>query len=281
MRARMCSRRTLLVFALFAGIAVAQTPTTDFKNTCTSCHTIGGGRLTGPDLKDVSKRKDRAWLIGFIMDPAGVIASGDPYAKEIVAASGGVPMPPVAGMTKDRAAALLDLIEAESAKEKSQFAGSQLPERPLTDEDIVRGRAIFLGTQRLANGGASCVSCHAIGGVGWLGGGTLGPDLTKVFERYADRRRLGAWLSAPATQTMLPTFKDHPIEGEEVLALVAYFRDAAANQEEDTAPHALVFVLLGLAGTIGALAGFNSAWKGRFRGVRARLVESARKGELS
>jgi len=273
--------RTLLVFALLAGIAAAQTPTADFKSSCSSCHTIGGGPLTGPDLKDVSKRKDRPWLVRFVMDPAGVIASGDPYAKEILAASGGVAMPPVAGMTKDRAAALLDLIEAESAKEKSQFAGSAVSERPLTDDDITRGRAIFLGTERLTNGGASCVSCHAVGGIGWLGGGKLGPDLTKVFEKYGDRRRLAAWLSAPATETMLPTFKDRPLDEEEILGLVAYFRDTAAHQEEDTAPHALVFILIGLAGAIGALVGFNSAWKGRFQGVRARLVESARKGDLA
>lgn len=277
----MCLSRTLLVLTLLVGLAAAQTPTADFKQSCSSCHTIGGGRLTGPDLKDVSKRKDRAWLVRFITDPAGVIASGDPYAKEILDAANGVPMPPVAGMTKDRAASLLDLIEAESAKEKSQFAGSQIPERALTDEDIVRGRAIFMGTEPLVHGGTACISCHAMGDIGWLGGGTLGPDLTKVFERYGDRRKLGAWLTAPATETMLPTFKDHPIEGEEVLALVAYFRDAAANEEEDTAPHALVFVLLGLAGTIGALVGFNNVWKDRFRSVRARLVESARKGDLS
>ena len=62
----MCPRRTLLVLAVLAGIAAAQTPTADFKTSCSSCHTIGGGRLTGPDLKDVGKRKDRAWLVRFI-----------------------------------------------------------------------------------------------------------------------------------------------------------------------------------------------------------------------
>jgi len=266
---------------LAAGLAAAQTPAEDFKQSCSSCHTIGGGRLTGPDLKDVTQRKDRAWLVRFINDPGGVIASGDPYAKEILAASGGVPMPPVAGMTRDRAEALLDLIEAESAKEKTQFAGAALPERPLTADDAARGRAIFLGTRRLANGGASCISCHAMGDVGWLGGGTLGPDLTRVFERYGDRRRLGAWLTAPATQTMLPTFKNHPLEDDEILGLVAYFRDASTGAEEDTAPRALAFILLGLAGSAGALVLFQRTWKNRFVGVRRRLVEQSRKGETA
>lgn len=42
---------------------VAAQETADyFRQNCTSCHTIGGGRLTGPDLKDVEGRKDSDWL---------------------------------------------------------------------------------------------------------------------------------------------------------------------------------------------------------------------------
>ncbi|MHC4958236.1 MAG: c-type cytochrome [Planctomycetota bacterium] len=263
-----------------AGAAAAQSPAADFKQNCSSCHTIGGGTLTGPDLKDVSQRKDRAWLVKFVTDPAGVLASGDPYAAKLLQAARGVPMPPIAGMTKTRANDLLDLIEAESKLEKSQFAGVQLPDRPLTDADVALGREVFLGLTRLKNGGTSCVSCHAIGGVGWLGGGTLGPDLTKVFEKYEDRRKLGAWLSAPATETMLPTFKAHPLEADEILGLVAFLKDAAARHEEDDAPRALIFILLGLGGALGALVGFNRAWSGRFRAVRRPLVHRT-KGETA
>jgi cytochrome c2 len=52
-----------------------------FKKNCASCHTIGGGRLTRPDLKDVTKRKDREWLTTFITNPKATIDGGDPYAK--------------------------------------------------------------------------------------------------------------------------------------------------------------------------------------------------------
>jgi len=268
----------LLVAAALAGPVAAQTPAEDFKQSCSSCHTIGGGPLTGPDLKDVTERKDRAWLRRFIVDPAGVLASGDPYAQKLLAEAGGVAMPPVAGMTEERADALLDLIEGESAKKRSRFAGSTVPDRPLTDADIAHGRAVFVGTTPLENGGPSCVSCHATGDVGGLGGGRLGPDLTKVFERHRDRKRLAAWLSAPATPTMLPTYRNHPLSERDILGLVAYFRSTAAGNEEDDAPRVLVFVLLGLAGTAGLLAVFNNVWKGRFRGVRRALVEDGHQG---
>ena len=54
-------RRLLAGFALTlaAGTLRGQETAQYFRQNCASCHTIGGGRLTGPDLKDVTKRKER------------------------------------------------------------------------------------------------------------------------------------------------------------------------------------------------------------------------------
>lgn len=263
-----------LVFGA-ASTAEAIDPAKDFKQNCSSCHTIGGGRITGPDLKDVTKRKDRAWLSRFIVDPGGVLDSGDPYALKILEEARNVRMANIAGMSKARAESLLNLIEAESKLEKSQFAGVQISNRPFSQADIDLGRKLFIGEVRLKNGGASCISCHAVGDIGALGGGKLGPDLTKVFERYENRRKLGTWLSAPATETMLPTFREHPMEVQEILPLIAYFKTAAMNYEDDTAPRGLVFLLLGIGGAVGAVLLLNRFWRFRFRGVRRSLVEAS------
>ena len=270
------SRIGLVLFLCVSGV-LAQEAARDFKQNCTSCHTIGGGRLTGPDLKDVTKRKDRAWLARFITDPAAMVASGDAYARKLLSEARNVQMPNVAGMSKARANALLDLIEAESKLEKSQFVGIQLSDRPLTADDVALGRRIFTGRARLENGGAACISCHAMGNVGWFGGGRLGPDLTRVFERYEDRRKLGAWLSAPATETMLPTFRNHPLEAEEILALVACFQSVVTDAEDD-APRALILILVGLGGAAATMVIFNAVWRGRFRAVRRPLVQRAATG---
>ena len=61
---------------LFPAIGWTQDSPDFFRQNCMNCHTIGGGRLTGPDLKDVSQRKDREWLIGFMMNPKAYIDSG-------------------------------------------------------------------------------------------------------------------------------------------------------------------------------------------------------------
>ena len=258
-----------------ATTAHAEDPATDFKQACYSCHTIGGGPLTGPDLKNVHERRDRAWLVNFIVDPGAVLDSGDPYAAQLLIDAGNVRMPNVAGMSKARANGLLDLIEAESKLEKSRFQGLQLSTRPFTPEDVALGRALFLGTEELTAGGTACIACHTVGGLSGLGGGRLGPDLTHVYERYENRRKLGTWLFAPATETMLPTFREHPLEESEILPLVAFFEHTMQTEQEADGSNVLLFVLLGLGGAVGAVLLLNWIWKGRFRAVRSPLVRAA------
>jgi mono/diheme cytochrome c family protein len=254
------------------GAALAQDRVDDFRVNCMSCHTIGGGRLVGPDLRNVSERKDRAWLARFIVDPQGVIDSGDAYALKLLDEARGVKMTAVPGMTIDRAMNLLDLIEAESGLEKSQYAGIQISDRPFTAADVAAGRRIFLGTSRLANRGAACVSCHSVNGIGVLAGGKLGPDLNAVFERLNGRKGLATWLSAPPTPIMQSVFSNHPLDEDEILPLVAFFADKAVAPPESGQAATLIFILLGMAGTAGALVLFDVAWRNRFRAVRRTLV---------
>jgi mono/diheme cytochrome c family protein len=268
-------RLSLLLLLLLCCLTplAAQQPADDYRQNCISCHTIGGGRLTGPDLKDVTKRKDRAWLTKFIIDPKAMFDAGDPYALKILQESRNIPMPTLPGMTKARAEALLDLIEEESKKEKSVFAGVQLSDRPFTDADVQTGHTMFIGTRALKHGGPSCISCHTVQGLGGFGGGTLAPDLTTVFERYQGRKTLSAWLSAPATPTMQSLFKQHPLEAEEILSLVAYFQHTLQRNPQDVSTTRLNFILIGLAGTLVVLGLFDVVWNKRLRSVRRRLVQ--------
>ena len=55
-----------------------------FKSTCATCHYLGGGKLTGPDLEGVIKRVPEGdWIYNWIRDPAGVLKSGDTYAVDL------------------------------------------------------------------------------------------------------------------------------------------------------------------------------------------------------
>ena len=257
----------------------AQVPADYFRQNCTVCHTVGKGRLIGPDLEGVTKRKDRAWLIKFLQSPQAMIDSGDPYAAQLLKDAHGIAMPNVAGMTPDLASALLDLIEGAPSPAKSELAGVAISDRPFTANDVVTGEEFFLGERPLAKGGPACVSCHTLGTIGGLGGGRLGPDLTQVFDRLGGRKGLGAWLSAPPTQTMQSIFRNHALQPDEILPLLAVIDDASnRSRPADTSSMAKV-VLFGFSGMLVGLALLQLAWRGRFRSVRRTIVRAQVRGE--
>ncbi|HEX2987939.1 MAG TPA: cytochrome c [Chloroflexota bacterium] len=75
-----------------------------FDSKCSSCHSIGGGKKMGPDLKGVATRRSADWIAQFIMAPDQVIAAGDQAATQMVKEYG-MPMPNL-GISKEDAATL-------------------------------------------------------------------------------------------------------------------------------------------------------------------------------
>lgn len=230
----------------------------------------------GPDLKDVSARADREWLARFIRDPKALVDSGDPYALKILDEARGVLMPKIPGIDSDLARKLVELIELESALERSRFAGLAISERPLTATDRLHGRELFLGRTRLASGAPACVACHTTSDLGLLGGGTLGPDLTAGYARLEGRKALSAWLSAPPSPVMQPLYRDHALAEDEILGLVAYLEEVARTGADSAPSRKLPFVLGGIALATLVLVLMDFAWRKRFRGVRRALVAAAR-----
>jgi protein SCO1/2 len=86
-----------------------------FKKICAPCHTIGVGDRVGPDLRDVTKRRDRAWLAAFIRNPAKLRALHDPTAMALVEKFPAVRMP-VLGLGEQDASDLVAFLEAEASR---------------------------------------------------------------------------------------------------------------------------------------------------------------------
>jgi protein SCO1 len=86
-----------------------------FKRTCAPCHTIGVGDRVGPDLRDVSVRRDHAWLISFIKNPKKAFTENDPTALALAARFPGVRMPTLR-LTEADAADVLDYVDRQSAR---------------------------------------------------------------------------------------------------------------------------------------------------------------------
>jgi mono/diheme cytochrome c family protein len=72
----------------------AETGQEIFKSKCAACHTIGKGKLVGPDLAGVTLRREAGWLKRQIMEPDRLIEEGDPIALQLLQAADDVEMPP-------------------------------------------------------------------------------------------------------------------------------------------------------------------------------------------
>lgn len=50
---------------------------------CTACHTIGKGKISGPDLLGVTERREEEWLKKWLKSPDTMVMT-DPIAKEML-----------------------------------------------------------------------------------------------------------------------------------------------------------------------------------------------------
>jgi mono/diheme cytochrome c family protein len=71
----------ILVFSFSAS---AQDGEKLFKQNCSSCHRIDDKTVVGPGLQGIEDRApSREWIIKWVQNPDGMIASGDAYANQI------------------------------------------------------------------------------------------------------------------------------------------------------------------------------------------------------
>jgi len=83
----------ILISIFFCSATFAQDGATTFKTVCAACHTIGKGKLVGPDLAGVTERRSEDWLIKFVKSSQSLIKSGDKTADSIFQAYNQVMMP--------------------------------------------------------------------------------------------------------------------------------------------------------------------------------------------
>ncbi len=265
----------LVLLLGFSSAAHAQDVEQYFQQNCSACHSIGGGKIVGPDLKGVLERQDRQWLVDFIVDPNSKLDSGDPYAQELLAAANNVRMIKL-GVDPVLANALLDYIGTKS-KEAGAAAAPVEEETSFTAEQVSAGRDYFTGARSFRNGAPSCNSCHTTASIGSWGGGHLGPDLTAAMTRLGGRRALTGWLGIPGSATMSPVFRDHKLMPDEIDALVA-FLEAENNSGAADAPSSTAnFLGVGIIAAIALLALFGFLWKDRYTATRIPMVEKSKR----
>ncbi|MCC6343553.1 MAG: cytochrome c [Bryobacterales bacterium] len=137
---------------------------------------------------------------------------------------------------------------------------------------VEAGKALFTGAERFANGGPACAACHNAAGIGFPGGGSLGPDLTRVYARFGPDG-LNSSLETLYFPAMTPIYGLRPLTQDERRNLFAFFQNISQKPEES---HTVTTGGLALAGLVILLAITGIAGRHRLKPVRQRLVERAR-----
>ena len=216
----------LLVLTAGPGIS-AQRNSADallFARKCTSCHTIGRGKLVGPDLKGVAARRERSWLQRFIRSSRQVILSRDPIAMRLFAEFGQQRMPDQ-DLSAEQIDALIDYL-AEASTTEVLLQGRPLDRA--TEEDVRLGFDLFVGKAPLSEHAPPCSTCHAIRHpwAAWpVTAASFAPALSRAYSKYGDHTLLAMIRRACASNGPVP--EAARLTPEESFAVSAFLRDAA------------------------------------------------------
>ncbi len=241
---------------------------------CAGCHQPSGEGLAGtfPPLAGNPAATDPEHV-------RTVITNGLSGPLEVLGVQYDAVMPAVGGLSDEQMTALVahvvDLASGVDAPatpdEPSEPATPPPVAEPPTVGDIDRGHDLFLGSNRLDGGGGACASCHTAGEIGNLGGQSLGPDLTGVYQKLGGEPGLTAWLGNPASPTMQPIFTDKPMSDADIADLVAFLGDAPNQDRPNNSSDWLL--LAGVGGLAILLGGMAIAW----RGMRQTYVQTLAK----
>ena len=186
---------------------------------CAACHSIGGGRLVGPDLAGVLDRRTEDEIIRFVQNPADF----------------DVVMMAPQGLNPNEIKDILEYIVANSPKVKENETVVVQKEKVeeeviITEDDIVLGEQLFEGTLSFENGGPSCITCHNVDYEQMMQGGLLAKDLTDVYTRVGGMNGIGGVLSGLPFPAMKATYGNNPLTDIEITQLQAFLKDANDNR---------------------------------------------------
>ena len=205
-----------------------------YQRSCAACHSIGAGRLVGPDLNGVNDRRPEDWLLKFIKSSQKLVKSGDKTAAALFEEFNKMPMPDQA-LSDDQVKKVLAYIKEtggsaaagkETAAPSAQAAAPMAQPQP---DEIQLGQDLFEGKIRFANGGPSCNACHYVRNDALLGGGVLASELTLVFSRMG-RQGVSAILENTPFPVMQAAYAGKEFSDKEINALVGFLQHADQQQ---------------------------------------------------
>lgn len=273
----------LVWLGLGVAVMAAESGQEIFQSQCAACHTIGSGRLVGPDLAGVTERRTQTWLTSFIQSSQSLVKSGDADAVAMFEQFGGIIMPdfPLADTKVNELLAYISGTgsNADAIADQTSDQEPAKPE-PRSVEHVLKGQDLFQGTVRFANGGPSCNACHDVKHDAVIGGGILAAELTTVFSRMGGRG-VGAILGQAPFPVMQAAYKNNPLTDDEITYLIAFLQDADEHHLlQRPRDYGMGLFVSGAVGASVVYLLFAFIWRGRKHGtvyqeIYARQIKSS------
>jgi len=240
-----------------------------YKRTCIACHTIGSGRLVGPDLKNVFNKRSEEWIISFVKSSQRMIKRRDPdavilfneYNKSIM---------PDQNLTDDQIKDVMRYIKKQSSgsgqttaltEDIKSSTGMTIDEAG--ENEVSAGRNLFLGKVRLTNGGPACMSCHNVTAENLIAGGLLAMDLTNTYSRLNAPGVYSIMFSSPFP-IMNAAYNNNKITKDEAFYLIAFLKHADINSvNQQPVNYQSNFIFMGLLGAAILFGIYGGIWWNR------------------
>jgi len=208
-----------------------------FVTKCAGCHTIGGGKLTGPDLIVTATWSDNDLL---------------PAIKRMEKNVGPLPDSTIANLTT-----FLRSPDTKERIKKVEAVLSQEEMATLTPASATVGQMLFSGTKSLRNGGPSCIGCHKINGYG----GLLGLDLSSTYQKMG-RVGMQSAIEQASFKVMDATYRTRKITKQEAAHLTEYFSKLTPANPVD---HETGYANIGLAAGLLTFLGIGILYRYRVK----------------
>ena len=252
---------TIAIFLLFTTASIAQNNgETTFKQICAACHTIGKGRLVGPDLANVDNRRPEEWIIRFVKSSQTVIKGGDKYADSLFKAFNQMPMPDHPDLKDSQIKEIIAYIKLNSSA--TAIAASTTITDALTG-NAKRGQELFVGNIRFANNGPPCTPCHNVNLEGFISGGALAKDLTQSVTRLTVAG-VSVVISGLPFPQMKQSYETRPLTPQEVADIASFLKytdEVAATQAISSVGNKML--IGGIIGVVALLILFSFFWMKR------------------
>ena len=246
-----------------------------FLSVCRACHTIGQGRLVGPDLANIQNRLKEDWIVKFVKSSQTVVKSGDPIAVKIFNEYNKIIMPDQS-FTDAQIIDVINYIKEKSPKESDAKKGNapafkiknslgfNLDEAGKDEFKI--GWEYFTGEKRFKNSGPACFSCHNVAKDNLISGGLLAKDLTSAFSRL-NAGGIDAIISSPPFPIMKTAFENKQLTKDEKYYLLAFLKHIDfISKSQKSENHNERFIYAGIFGVFSLFIVFGVIWFNRKKG---------------